>query len=404
MSLALCGGVVFDGAGAEPHSAEVVTEGDRIVSVGGSVPAAVERIDVSGLTVLPGLIDAHAHPGLPWPGTGAGEVSAAEVAGLMFQHCSDMLDAGFTTVRFVGGVDGGLVRAVERGYVRGPRVITAGPLLCQCGGHGHYAPTFSDGEPPPATWLPGLIVLSRVCDGPEEVRRAAREAFRQGATFLKMCVTGGVVSVSDGLEDTQFTVEEIRAAVEEASARGSYVTVHAHNNAGIRNALDAGAKGIEHGTDLSEENAARMAAQGVALVPTLNVVHQLAEKALDIGPVEGDRLTAVREGMERAIKVALAAGVTVGAGSDLIGAVQQRRGLEVALRARVTSPMEALTAMTSTNARVLRDPGAGRVAAGLRADLVAVDGDPLADPELLADPMRVVLVVKEGVVVKDRRG
>jgi imidazolonepropionase-like amidohydrolase len=403
VSLSLHGGLVFDGTGTEPVMADVSIEGDAIAAVG-TCPSAAVRVDVAGLTLLPGLIDAHAHPGLPSPAPGANDVSRAEIAGLLFQHCAQMLDAGFTTVRYTGGVDGGLVRAVDRGFVPGPRILTAGPVLCQCGGHGHYAPTFSDGSSPEAMWQPGLLVFARVCDGPDEVRRAAREAFRQGATFLKMCITGGVVSVSDGLDDTQFTVTEIRAAVEEASARGTYVTVHAHNNAGIRNALDAGAKCIEHGTDLNEENAARMAAEGVALVPTLNVLHQLAKQDLGDIPKHTERLGATRDGMQQAIKVALDAGVSVGAGSDLIGPVQQQRGLEVALRAQITSPTEALTAMTSTNARIVRDIRIGQVAVGYRADLIAVDGDPLTEPELLAESDRVVLVVKDGQVVKDRDG
>jgi len=406
MPTVVWGGSVIDGTGRESRRADVVVEDGSIVDVvvPGQAPAsAVRRIDATGLTVLPGLIDAHAHPGLPDPVPGANDVSAAEVAALLLQQCSDMLDAGFTTARFPGGVDGGLVRAIERGLARGPRVITAGPVLCQCGGHGDYAPTFSSGEPPAAMWQPGLVVFARVCDGEDDVRRAARTAFRQGASFLKMCVTGGVVSVSDHLEDTQFTVGEIRAAVEEAEARGTYVTVHAHNNDGIRNALDAGARGIEHGTWLSEENAARMAELGAVLVPTLSVLEQVASRSTTSGaPVQKDRIAEVRKGMHEAIEVARAAGVVVGAGSDLVGAEQRKRGLEVALRSRVTDAMEALCAMTSVNAEVVRRPSAGRLEAGCRADLLVVDGDPLTEPELLADPDRVVLVMKDGLVVKDR--
>ena len=394
------GGSVLDGTGREPRPADVVVRDGTIVGVvePGQAPTHPEHtLDATGLTVLPGLIDAHAHPGLPDPAPGANDVSTAEVAALLLQQCSDMLDAGFTTARFPGGVDGGLVRTIERGLARGPRIRTAGPVLCQCGGHGDYSPTFSAGASPPAMWQPGLVVFARVCDGEDDVRRAVRHAFRQGASFIKMCVTGGGVSISDHLEDTQFTVPEIRAAVEEAAARRTYVTVHAHNNEGIRNALDAGALGIEHGTWLSEENAARMAAMGAVLVPTLSVLEQVANRATTSGaPVQQDRIDEVRKGMHEAIAVARAAGVTVGAGSDLVGAEQRNRGLEVALRSSVTDPMEALCAMTSVNARVIRMPSVVSLEVGKHADLLLVEGDPLADLRRLAVPR---LVMQGGLVV-----
>lgn len=397
---------VSDGASA---STWIECDGGTFTHVGPNEPGgrSDRRLDASGLFLLPGLIDAHVHPGIPTPMPGANDVSAAEIAALLFQHCSEMLDAGFTTVRYTGGVDAGLVRAVARGTVRGPRIITAGPVLCQCGGHGDYSPTFSDGTPPLEIWKPGLVVFAQVCDGEDGVRRAVRNAFRQGASFIKMCVTGGVVSASDELDDTQFTVPEIRAAVEEARARGTYVTVHAHGNAGIRNALEAGALGIEHGTGLNEENATLMAASGATLVPTLSVVANLlhdtetgvpGQNAVGVDPAT---VRSVQQGMQEAIKVALAAGVTVGAGSDLIGPHQVQRGREVLLRSEVTDAVEALRAVTEVNAGVVRRPELGRVVVGAPADLIGLRADPVSDPGLLTDPDNVVLVIKGGVVVKD---
>jgi imidazolonepropionase-like amidohydrolase len=398
---------IFDGSPAQGRPGWIEVEAGAFGARGAGPEPAGRRpwLDANDLTLMPGLIDAHAHPGLPTPLEGANDVSLSEIAGLLFSHCGQMLDAGFTTVRYTGGVDGGLVRALRRGLVRGPRALTAGPVLCQCGGHGDYAPTFSDGRPPSSMWNPGLVVFAAVCDGEDSVRRAVRNAFRQGAGFIKMCVTGGVVSHSDSLDDTQFTVDEIRVAVEEARARGTYVTVHAHSDAGIRGAIEAGAMGVEHGSGLTEATAAVMAERGVRLVPTLTVVDKLS-RGLEtgVGSVDPESVQRVRRGMEEAIRIARAAGVVVGAGSDLIGPEQSERGLEVSLRAAVTDPTEALAAMTRTNAEVIGRPDLGGLDAGCPADVIGVRGDPLTSPELLADPANIALVVHRGRVVKDPDG
>ena len=251
-----------------------------------------------------------------------------------------------------------------------------------------------------------LAQTSMVCDGPDEVRLAARTAFRRGATQLKVIISGGVVSLTDRLEDSQFTVEELKAAVAEAKARDTYVTGHAHNVASIRNGLDAGLECFEHGTFLDEPTAARMAAAGAALVPTLTTIHLLATEWRAWGVPEAvlPRLAGAEEAMREAVKVAVAAGVTVGSGTDILGPEQNRRGLELALKAEVVGPMDAIVSATATSARILRrDHELGTVEAGKLADLIAVAGDPLDDPAIFDDPDRVVLVIKGGKVVKDTR-
>jgi imidazolonepropionase-like amidohydrolase len=252
---------------------------------------------------------------------------------------------------------------------------------------------------------PGLSQLSITCDGPDRVRVAAREAFRRGATQLKLCISGGVVSYTDRLEDTQFSLEEMRAAVEEAQARDTYVTAHAHNAAAIRTALDAGLECFEHGTFLDEETVARMARAGAALVPTLSVLQLMTEQWKEWGVPESvlPRLHGVADAMAASLKLAYDAGVTIGSGTDILGPKQARRGLEIPLKARILGPMAALVSATAVNARILRRPDLGTIEPGKTADLIAVDGDPLKEPELLSDAERVVLVVKDGVVVKDLR-
>ncbi|MFI6284653.1 amidohydrolase family protein [Streptomyces sp. NPDC051018] len=401
--LTLAGATLIDGTGRDPVAgAHVVIDGARIQD---RAPSG-RILDLTGLTLLPGLIDAHVHlfgAGHSLGDVTAGEVSAAEVAAGMFHAAGRALQSGFTTLRDCGGADGGLVRAIGAGLVPGPRVLVAGPILAQTGGHGHFGPTFGGGD----SWaVPGLGRLSHICDGPDEVRRAAGTAFRSGADFLKMCVTGGVVSHSDSLTDTQFTSDEIRAAVGEADARGTYVTVHAHNSAGVRVAVEAGARCVEHGSDLDEETCALMARHGAVLVPTLTAARRLTEDAakVGVGTDIAPRADGVEASMARALRTAVAAGVPVGSGSDLFGGGSWSHGRELALKADLIGPMAAITSATSVNARILGlDGRLGTVRPGATADLIAVDGDPLTDPGLFDDPARVVLVVKDGRVVKDTR-
>jgi imidazolonepropionase-like amidohydrolase len=404
MALVLEGGTLIDGSGRDPVAGtRVVVEGERIASIGGRRLSGAQVLEVTGLTVLPGLIDLHTHMGIL--SVGAPEAMPAAVAAAqLFRNAELCLRSGHTTAREVAGADGGLRQAIDAGLVAGPRLFPSGPALCQSGGHGDLGPAFLPHQHDPG--VPGLAQMSIVCDGPDQVRAAARTAFRRGATQLKVIISGGVVSLTDRLEDTQFTVEELRAAVQEARARDTYVTGHAHNVASIRNGLEAGLECFEHGTFLDEPTAAQMAAAGAALVPTLTTIRLLATEWQAWGVPEAvlPRVAGAEEAMREAVKLAYAAGVTVGSGTDILGPEQDRRGLEVALKAEIVGPMEAIVSATATNARILRrDQELGTVEAGKLADVIAVAGDPLSDPTVFDDPDRVVLVLQGGRVVKDTR-
>jgi imidazolonepropionase-like amidohydrolase len=395
---------VLDGTGADPRQADILIVDGRFAAIG---PGLSDRdatvIDAGGRTLLPGLIDAHSHLGIIH--AIGPEDAPAVTAAHIFHNCELALDAGFTTVRDVGGIDGGVAQAVELGLIRGPRIFPSGPLLCQSGGHGDDAPPFSPDYHHHHYGIPGLTTVSMPCDGPDGVRLAARTALRRGATQLKVCVSGGVVSLTDSLEDSQFTVAELVAAVEEAHARRTYVTAHAHNIEGIRNGLEAGVECFEHGTFLDEPTAAAMAAAGACLVPTFAVLRIMREEwqAWSLPESVLPRLDGVEDAMARSLKLARAAGVTVGAGSDLLGTSQRRRGLELVIRAGLESAMDAIVASTSVNARIIRrDRDVGSIEIGKYGDLIAVDGDPLDDPALFDDPERVSLVVKAGEVEKNR--
>lgn len=410
MTLVLRGGVLVDGNGSEPsQSSELVIEDSRITRVGtaGGRPHGREVVDLSldGLTILPGLIDAHAHFGLV-NFSPPGSVPVAVIAGQIFRNCALALEAGFTTVRDTGGIDGGVGQAIEMGLLRGPRILPSGPILVQSGGHGDFRPPFLLDHHASDASVPGLVQASMVCDGVDQVRIAARTAFRRGATQIKMAVSGGVVSLTDRLEDTQFSVDELMAAVGEAHARDTYVTVHAHNIRSIQNGLAAGVECFEHGTFLDEETAAAMLARGAVLVPTLAVTHIFATewRAWNVPEQTVPRMVAVAEAMGRAVAIAHKAGVVVGSGSDLIGPEQNRRGLELKLKADILGAMEAIVSATRTNARILRrDQELGTLEVGKLADVIAIDGDPLAHPDLFDDPKKIVLVIKDGAVVKDAR-
>ncbi len=408
MALLLHGGTLIDGTGADARSgASVVIEGDVLASIARQARGPRNddvAIDLSGCTLLPGLIDAHAHLGLVFNFTAdAGTMSTAEIAAKTFRNCELCLEAGFTTVRDMSGVDGGLVRAIEAGDVRGPRLFPSGPAIVQTGGHGHMTGPFCEFDHPLA--LPGLVQLLTLCDSPDEVRLAARKNFRRGATQLKAFISGGVVSQTDRLEDTQLTVEELHAAVVEAKARNTYVSGHAHNCDAIRNGLAAGLECFEHGTMLDEKTAAAMKKAGAALDPTLAVCHLMAASWREWGLEESivPRIAGCESMMADAVRIAHKAGILMGSGSDLLGPEQNRRGLEIALKAKILDPMQAIVCATLNNAKIIRqDERLGSVEEGKLADVIAVRGDPLAQPEILDDLNRVVLVVKGGKIVKNK--
>lgn len=411
MALVLEGGRLIDGTGRDPlERARVVVEGNRIAAVGpsgsGGLPRGADVLELDGLSVLPGLIDLHTHMGIVSIGEQAA-LPLAVVAGELFRNAELCLLSGHTTAREVAGADGGLRQAIDQGLLPGPRLFPSGPLLSQTGGHGDLAPPFLALEHRFTGGAPGLTQPHVVCDGPDEVRRAVRTAFRHGATQIKVCVSGGVVSLTDRIEDVQFTIAELRAAVEEAQARDSYVTAHAHNVRGILNGLEAGVACFEHGTFLDEATAAKMAAAGAALVPTLAVTRIFVEEAEAWGIPASivPRMAGIGEAMANAVKIAADAGVMVGSGTDILGPRQNRRGLELVLKAEILGPMAAIVSATATNAKILRrEADLGTVEEGKLADLIAIDGDPLADPGVFDDPDRVVLVVKDGRVAKDLRG
>src|SRR5579872_2256345 len=235
-------------------------------------------------------------------------------------------------------------------------------------------------------------------------RSAARKIFRRGATQLKLFISGGVVSLTDRLEDTQLTIEELRAAVVEAKARKTYVAGHAHNCDAMRNGLAAGIECFEHATMLDEATAAAIKAANAAVDPTMTVCNLMVNewKAWGLDESVVPRMSGVEAKMIDAVRIARDAGLLIGSGSDMLGPGQNRRGLELVLKAKILGPMEAVVSATRNNAKIMRlDSKLGTLEQGKIADVIAVRGDPLSNPEIFDDPSRVVLVIKAGRVVKN---
>lgn len=393
---------VIDGSGAQPSAGLFVRiEETRIAEVGralGDPPHGATRLD--GRTLLPGLIDAHAHlssdvgrsPGFGPPPPQHGELPRQRALGyfVLANTARALLAAGVTTVRDVGSYDDealALRDAVRLGLLAGPRILSCGRIIS-------------------ATAPGGAIfkTMYREADGPDEMRKAVREQLRRGADYIKLMATGARSVVAEDPEPAQMTREELRAIVDEAHRLGVRVAAHAEGLEGAQLAVGEGVDTIEHGLSLHRDPRvlASMAERGIVLIPTLSTFHDLAERFTDsFAPALVEQAKRQRDDAYQTLLAARAAGVTLAMGHDSgppgDNAVELVRMVEGGLTA-----LEGIAAATSGSACALGLSDVGRVAVGARADLLVVDGDPLADVHVLNDPARIVLVLKEGKVVSDR--
>ncbi|MBO0847962.1 MAG: amidohydrolase family protein [Pseudonocardia sp.] len=366
----------------------IVVEGEEIVDVGGPDVRAADAmaVDAGGRVVMPGLIDAHVHvlaytADLP----GASEQSPSYVAARASAIMRGMLERGFTTVRDAAGADYGLARAVREGYFVGPRVLFGGKALSQTGGHGDPRSPGRDVHED-AYCAPSHC---RIVDGVDEVRKAARDELRRGADHLKLMLGGGVASPTDRIDSTQFSVEEIRAAVEEATAANRYVLGHAYTARAVNRGLEAGVRSIEHGNLMDDTSIKLFAEHDAFYVPTLATYSALAEEGLAAGlpPASHRKVFEVLDAGLGALELAHRGGVKMVYGTDLLGDMHYRQLTEFSIRARVQPPADIIRAATTTAAELLGLTGrAGTVAPGAFADLLVVDGNPLDDIAVLTRP------------------
>jgi imidazolonepropionase-like amidohydrolase len=397
---------IFDGIRSEYlDDSVVVVEADRIVSVerkrGPSTDGDV--VDVGGKTLMPGLIDAHCHVlGASLKITDVETQPLTYVASYAAKMLSHALDCGFTTVRDVGGGDAGIAKAVEDRLIRGPRVYFAGRALSMTGGHGDFRDPFHEVG---GCGCSGGGRVALVVDGEDAVRAAAREELRRGAHCIKIMLSGGVLSPTDPIWMDQFTDVEVVAAVEEAARRRKYVAAHCHPPSSIARAAKLGVRTIEHATLIDESSAEAVKAAGAYVVPTSVIVRALLDdaKAGRLPAWMSAKLAEVSDQSLRGLELMTRQGLKIGFGTDLLGHLHTHQTREFCIRREVQPAVDILRSATSVNAEILMEPLLGRIQPGCRADILIVDGDPLANIEILAQDGRgLIAIMKAGEFVKRR--
>lgn len=395
----------------EAHAAprpghHVLVEDDRIAAISATPiapPPGTTVIDVAGRHLLPGLIDAHVHIVASLVDLAANAAQPSSLAALRAGRLTAaMLDRGFTTVRDVGGADIGFATAVAEGTLHGPRLIVSGKALSQTGGHCDSR-IRSDDRP----WYEHRVgAMGRLVDGVDAVRRAAREELRAGAHFIKIMANGGIASPTDPIHALQYSEAEIRAIVEEAANAGTYVSAHLYTDAAIRRAVECGVHSLEHCNLITPETARFAAERGCVAVPTLVTYEILASEgaAMGLPPDSVAKIETVRSAGLASLKIMADAGLPMAYGSDLLGGMQPHQSGEFTIRGAVLPASDVLASATTIAAKLCGLEGqAGVLAVGAYADLIVVDGDPLAELALLTGQgAHMPLIIAAGRVHKDR--
>ncbi|MEW9548220.1 amidohydrolase family protein [Nonomuraea sp. NPDC050783] len=388
MSLLLKNVRVLDVTTGEYAEGDLRCADGRIAETGTGLraPDGTRVIDGAGAYVVPGLIDAHVHVTASTANLGAlPSMSPSYVTAHAARIMGAMLARGFTTVRDNSGADFGLADAQAEGLIRGPRLLFCGKGLSQTGGHGDFrgrAEHLRDDHPCCAG-------VGRVADGVDAVRAAARDELRKGACHIKVMASGGVASPTDRIDSTQYSMEELRAVVEEAEAANRYVAAHAYTARAVNRALEAGVRSVEHGNLIDDRSVELFLERQAFLVPTLVTYWALKEEGRAFGLPEASwrKVDEVLEAGLVALERAARAGVRLAYGTDLLGGMHRHQGHEFRLRREVQSPLDVLRAATAGAAELVGMAGEiGTTAVGAHADLLVLGADPLEDVGVLAEP------------------
>jgi imidazolonepropionase-like amidohydrolase len=403
----LTGGRLIDGTGTAPiEDPVVVIKGERIEAVGNAdaveIPRGADVIDTAGKAIMPGLIEAHVHIlGITSMNPLTWVIDPPELRGMRaVMDVWNLVSRGFTTVRDCGNSNSlYLKRAINEGSIIGPRIVSCGAIITQTGGHGEFVHYL------PVDWI-NQRGIGRVADGVDECRKAAREQLRAGADFIKFCSTGGVMSEKDKPVSPQYSVDEIRAMVEEAHNVRAKAASHAQGTEGIKNALQADIDTIEHGFYLDDEAIEMMVKQEVHFVPTLAIVEAIVSKGAEAGvpEVSLNKARRVQEVHLKSFEKACQAGVKICSGTDYLSDPMGPMGenvVELELQVKAgRSPMDVIVSATKINSEALGlSDRLGTLEAGKLADLIVVDGDPLGDISVLRDKTKIVNVYKGGTKV-----
>jgi len=402
---------LIDCTGRDPlPGAAVVVEDDRIRDVlpggrVGSLPGRVTTLDLEGATLMPGLTDAHVHICAVTENVidQYRLFPPSYIAARAMRRAEECLLQGFTTVRDAGGADYGFRQVLEEGHFPGPRLLVSGRYISQTGGHGDKRRR--------AEWVAPidccLGMVGVIADGPDEVRRAAREQIRHDVNQIKIMASGGAMSPADELDTTQFSVPEMRAAVEEAQAAGTYVLAHAYSDTAVRRAVEAGVRSIEHGNLIRPAAARAIKDAGAFLVPTMVTYEAIYRegKKYGIGDHQIHKIGLAREQALQGLTYAYQAGCQIGSGSDLLGDMAVHRAVELELKGQVMTPMEVLLSATKVNAELFRlQDRIGTVEPGKYADLIVVAGDPLRNLRVFQNVDNLKVIMKGGQLVKQALG
>lgn len=409
---------VFDGVSeALIENANVLVVDNLIAEVSSEPLAAANAqiIDGGGRTLMPGIIEGHNHVAVPVSfDRFIADEDMVYIGARATISLSFFIDHGITTVRDAGGPSAGLQKAVEEGYIVGPRIYSSGMFISQTSGHGDFRRLY-DSHPNDLVLKPQVNrVLSHIADGVPEVQRAVREELRKGAVHIKVMAGGGQSSVFDPLHTVQYSLEELNAAVEAAADWDTYVMVHAYADEAVLRSIEAGVKVIEHGHLISEETAKVMAENDVWLSTQANFADpsKEAEDMLleQFGPDTVEKFVQVRDGFAAAAGFAKKYGLKIAWGTDSWGDNLSRLPLEWGFRANYFSNYEQLVQATSQNAELLRLTGKlnpypegplGVIEVGAYADIILVDGDPLSDILVMQERDNIDLVMKNGNILKN---
>jgi imidazolonepropionase-like amidohydrolase len=389
----------------------LAVEGSNIVFLGKEEELPKDKRDKArvlsfeGCTLMPGLIDAHVHF---WGARTVDYFHRALVPDQlnMIRAVKDveaLLEAGFTTVREAGGNKSIHLRtAIEEGTIKGPRILSAHRVICITGGH--YDLHFL-----PLDHVKKMRGNFRLADGVDDCRKAVREQLREGADFIKICTTGGIMSQRGRPEAVQFSPDELSAIVEESHNHGMRVACHAYSRNGIINALRAGVDSIEHGTFLDEAISDEMVARGIFLVPTLSIMHKIATEGASHGmsPWALKKGAEINEVAARAFNLARKKGILIASGTDFSGAPPMRHGENaLELRLMVQAGMSTADAISSATqvaaAAIGLGDRTGTLEKGKWADILIVEGDPLEDISVLQERSRIKMVVKGGRTIVEK--
>ncbi len=395
------GGNVLDVETLTFQAASVLVKDGLIIEVGSNIipPAGAQIIDAKGLTVMPGMIDCHTHIVASQVNLGINANLPNALATLRaVPILSGILMRGFTTVRDAGGADWSLAEATRTDIIDGPRIFPAGRGLSQTGGHGDFRARNDIIEPCACSQKVGNI--ARVVDGEDNVRIAVREEIQKGATQIKIMASGGVASPNDPIHFLGYSETEIRAIVEEATNAGTYVMAHAYTPRAISRAVQYGVRTIEHGNLVDASTAKIMRDHNAFMVPTLVTYEALATEGASLGfPTESlAKIEAVRGDGKKSLEILAKAGVKMGLGTDLLGAMHRHQSDELKIRADILGTGLVLQQATLVGAEIIGMSGRlGVIKPGAIADLLLVDGDPLANIScLLGQGEQIRVIIKDG--------